>query len=39
MTSLLSILEQHDRVEVVTRRRGGLGNALLEYSVVAWKPK
>jgi SAM-dependent methyltransferase len=39
MTSLLSILERHDRVEMVTRRRGGLGKVLLEYSVVVWKPK
>lgn len=39
MTSLLSILEQHDRIEMVTRRRGGLGKALLEYSVVVWKPR
>jgi SAM-dependent methyltransferase len=39
MTSLLTILERHDRVEIVTRRRGGLGKALLEYSVLVWKPK
>jgi SAM-dependent methyltransferase len=39
MTSLLTILEQHDRVEIVTRRRGGLGKALLEYSVLVWRPK
>jgi hypothetical protein len=39
MTSLLTILEQHDRIEMVTRRRGGIGKALLEYSVLVWKPK
>jgi len=38
-TSLLSILEQHDRIEMVTSRRGGIGKALLEYSVLVWKPK
>jgi SAM-dependent methyltransferase len=39
MTSLLTILEQHDRVDIVTRRRAGLGKALLEYCVLVWKPK
>jgi SAM-dependent methyltransferase len=39
MTSLLSILEEHDRIEMVTRRRAGIGKALLEYSVLVWKPR
>jgi hypothetical protein len=38
-TSLLSILEQHDQIEIVTRRRAGLGKALLEYSVLVWRPR
>jgi SAM-dependent methyltransferase len=39
MTSLLTILEQDERIEIVARRRAGLGKALLEYSVLVWKPK
>jgi hypothetical protein len=38
-TSLLSILERHDRIDMVTTRRGGIGKALLEYSILVWKPK
>jgi hypothetical protein len=39
MTSLLTILQQHDRVDILTCRRAGLGKALLEYSVLVWKPR